>query len=230
MSRGQTLFIDADDTLWENNIYFDEVVAQYVAMVGRHGCPSERAIERLLEIERVRTRQFGYGYDNFQRSLEAACEQLLDGRDCVEELTTIQELCLGLRRRAIMLLPDVDRTLRALAGRHRLILLTKGNPDDQLRKVARSGLRVRFHEVDVVAEKDPDTYRDVIRRHGVDAASGWMIGNSPKSDILAPLAAGLGAVYIPHHATWLLERAEIASSNGDRLLVLDRFADLTNHF
>ena len=79
----QTLVFDADDTLWENNIYFDAVVAQYVALVGSHGCPPARALERLLEIERARTKQFGYGVANFQSSLEAACRMLLDGRDAV---------------------------------------------------------------------------------------------------------------------------------------------------
>src|SRR6266536_3263194 len=120
-SRGLTLLIDADDTLWENNIYFDEIVARYVEMVGRHGCPADRARAKLLEIEHLRTKRFGYGIDNFRLSLVAACQQLLDGRDYHQELSTFDELCSGLRRRAITLLPGVDETLRTLAGRHRLI-------------------------------------------------------------------------------------------------------------
>jgi putative hydrolase of the HAD superfamily len=229
-SRGLTLLIDADDTLWENNIYFDEIVARYVEMVGRHGCPPDAARAKLLEIEHQRTKRFGYGIDNFRLSLVAACQQLLDGRDYHADLTTFDELCSGLRRRAITLLPDVDETLRVLGGRHRLILLTKGDPDDQLGKVARSGLRTRFHEVDVVAEKNVETYHDVVRRHGVDTARAWMIGNSPKSDILPALAAGLRTVFIPHAATWALELQELPAVDGDWLLVLQKFADLANHF
>jgi len=228
--RGSTLLIDADDTLWENNIYFDEIVSRYVEMVGRHGCPADRARAKLLEIERQRTKRFGYGIDNFRLSLVSACQQLLDGRDYHHELTTFDELCSGLRRRAITLLPEVDETLRGLAGRHRLILLTKGDPDDQMGKVARSGLRTRFHEVDVVAEKNVETYHDVIRRHGVDRSRAWMIGNSPKSDILPALEAGLRTVFIPHAATWALELQELPKVDGDRLLVIERFADLAIHF
>jgi putative hydrolase of the HAD superfamily len=228
--RGLTLLIDADDTLWENNIYFDEVVAQYVALVERHGCPPEQARDKLLEIERARTKRFGYGIDNFRLSLEAACAHLLDGRDYTDDLSTLSELCSGLRRRTILLLPGVDETLRVLASRHRLILVTKGDHDDQLAKVTRSGLRTRFHEVDVVAEKDADTYRDLVRRHGIDPTRTWMIGNSPKSDILPALAASLGAVFIPHANTWSLELQDLPPMPDARLLVVERFADLLGHF
>jgi putative hydrolase of the HAD superfamily len=229
-ARGQTLFVDADDTLWENNIYFDAVVAQYVAMVGSHGCPPEHALERLLEIERARTRQFGYGVDNFQTSLEAACRVLLDGRDWSSEANAIRELCSGLRRRAAANLPGVTETLRVLAGRHRVILFTKGDLDDQMAKVARSGLRPRLHQVDVVIEKDVATYVDALTRHGADPDRTWMVGNSPKSDVIPALEAGLRAVFIPHAATWKLELAELPDPNHRRLLIIERFSDLLTHF
>jgi putative hydrolase of the HAD superfamily len=222
--------VDADDTLWENNIYFDAVVAQYVALVGRHGCPPEQATARLLEIERVRTREFGYGVLNFQASLEAAVDGLLGGRDWSREATTLRELCTGLRRQAITHLAGVDETLRELGSRHRLILVTKGDLDDQQAKLARSGLRPRLHQVDVLVEKDPAAYRDLLARHGVDPARAWMIGNSPKSDVLPALEAGLQAVFIPHAATWALELVEMPALPLDRTLTLERFADLTEHF
>jgi putative hydrolase of the HAD superfamily len=228
--RGLTLLIDADDTLWENNIYFDEVVAQYVAFVERHGGRAGEARAKLLEIERERTKRFGYGIDNFRLSLTAACDHLLKGSGYESEVTVLDELCSGLRRRAILLLPGVDETLRDLASRHRLILVTKGDHDDQLGKVTRSGLRSRFHEVDVVAEKDAPTYRDLVKRHGIDPARTWMIGNSPKSDILPALEASLRAVFIPHAATWTLELMDLPPVPDGRLLVVERFTDLTSHF
>jgi putative hydrolase of the HAD superfamily len=228
--RGLTLLIDADDTLWENNIYFDEVVAQYAAFVERHGGKEAEARAKLLDIERERTKRFGYGIDNFRLSLWAACDHLLQGSGYRSEITVLDELCSGLRRRAILLLPGVDETLRDLASRHRLILVTKGDHDDQLSKVTRSGLRSRFHEVDVVAEKDAPTYRELVRRHGLDPARTWMIGNSPKSDILPALEASLRAVFIPHAATWTLELMELPPVPDGRMLVIERFTDLPAHF
>jgi putative hydrolase of the HAD superfamily len=139
-------------------------------------------------------------------------------------------LCAALGRQSPVLLPGVAGTLRELAGRHRLILFTKGDIDDQLAKVQRSGIRTYLHQIDVVREKDVDTYRDAVARHGITPRQAWMIGNSPRSDILPAIEAGLGAVFIPHANTWELEHDELPSGGHARLLVLDRFSDLLEHF
>jgi putative hydrolase of the HAD superfamily len=228
LPRGLTLFVDADDTLWENNIYFEAIVADYLTLAASHGCPPERARARLIEVERERVGRFGYGIANFQASLELACRSLVDAE--AVDTGMIAGLCALLRRRAGTHLGEVAATLRRLAGRHRVVLLTKGDPDDQMGKVARSGLRQHLHQVDIVPEKDVAAYRDVLRRHGADPARSWMIGNSPKSDILPALGAGLGAVFVPHPATWALELAALPSTDTPRYHVLERFRDLSELF
>jgi putative hydrolase of the HAD superfamily len=226
--RGLTLFVDADDTLWENNIYFEAVVAEYLAMAARAGFPPERARARLLEVERERVRRFGYGIANFQASLELAWASL--GDDAAPDAAGFGAWCTLLRRRAGTHLSEVAATLRTLAGRHRVVLLTKGDLDDQMGKVARSGLRRHLHQVDVVPEKDAAAYRDVLRRHGADPARSWMIGNSPKSDVLPALEAGLGAVFVPHAATWSLELTDLPDPRTPRYRVIERFGDLAGVF
>ncbi|MEO5823699.1 MAG: HAD family hydrolase [Vicinamibacteraceae bacterium] len=228
-SRGLTLFVDADDTLWENNIYFEAVVADFLALTERHGCPPEQARAKLIEVERERVGRFGYGIANFQASLELACRSLV-GESHGVDTAPIAGLCASLRRRAGTHLAEVASTLRSLAGRHRVVLLTKGDGDDQMGKVARSGLRRHLHQVDVVPEKDLAAYRDVLRRHGAVPERSWMIGNSPKSDILPALAAGLGAVFVPHKATWTLELADLPAPHTPRYLVRERFRDLLHLF
>ena len=48
---------------------------------------------------------------------------------------------------------------------------------------------------------------------------------------MAPaLAVGLGAVFIPHPATWVLELDPLPEGPHDRLIVIDRFAQLTEYF
>ncbi len=227
--RGLTLFVDADDTLWENNIYFEAIVADYMTLAGRHGCPPEQARARLIEVERERVGRFGYGISNFQASLEQACASLASASGAVDT-AMMAGLCASLRRRAGTHLAEVAATLRALAGRHRIVLLTKGDGDDQMGKVARSGLRRHLHQVDIVPEKDVDAYRDVVRRHGAAPDRSWMIGNSPKSDILPALGAGLGAVFVPHPATWTLELADLPAPHTPRYIVLDHFRDLLDRF
>jgi putative hydrolase of the HAD superfamily len=227
--RGLTLFVDADDTLWENNIYYEAVVADYLTLAQLHGCAPERARARLIEVERERVGRFGYGISNFQASLELACRSVVEPAATVDT-TMIAGLCASLRRRAGTHLAEVATTLRSLAGRHRVVLLTKGDGDDQMGKVARSGLRRHLHQVDVVPEKDEHAYADVLRRHGAAPDRTWMVGNSPKSDILPALAAGLGAVFIPHPATWTLELAALPPPHTPRYFVLDRFRDLLDLF
>lgn len=227
--RAQTLFIDADDTLWENNVFFERVVAEYCRLVAEHGIPAERATETLLAIERVRTKTHGYGIDNFARALRQACEDLL-GDDHEPRAVVLDELARAIRRERMTLLPGVAATLRTLGARHRIVLMTKGDRDDQLGKLQRSGLGHLLHDVDVVREKDEATYRDALRRHGARGDLAWMVGNSPKSDILPALAAGLGAVFVPHDATWSLELTELPAGGHPRLIVLRRFEELGTVF
>jgi putative hydrolase of the HAD superfamily len=133
----------------------------------------------------------------------------------------------SIEEQEIELLPGVAETLAELAGRHRLILMTKGNQAEQADKLARSGLSELFSSVEIVAEKDPPTYRQVIARHELAPHTSWMIGNSPKSDINPALAAGLHAVFLFHKDTWVLEHAAVdPAPEGQQLLELDSFAKL----
>jgi putative hydrolase of the HAD superfamily len=112
-----------------------------------------------------------------------------------------------------------------------LILLTKGALEEQSGKVERSGLKDYFAEIEIVPEKDLTTYSTLVSKHGLSAESTWMVGNSPKSDINPALAAGLNAVFVPHGATWILEHEEVTPAQPpSRLLVVERFAELQQHF
>ena len=123
----------------------------------------------------------------------------------------------------------MPETLAYLAERHELTLFTKGHPDEQKLKIDRSGLAVHFAHAAVVREKDADAYRSLVTERGMEPVRAWMIGNSPKSDVNPALEAGLNAVFVPHARTWVLEKEEIREAPG-RLLVLERFSGLREHF
>jgi putative hydrolase of the HAD superfamily len=116
-----------------------------------------------------------------------------------------------------------------LGTRHRLLLLTKGATDEQQGKIDASALAQHFEHVHIVAEKNVDTYRDLTRRHDLDLASSWMIGNSPKSDVAPARAAGLRAVFIPNVNTWALEHTEL-DPDDDGILQLHAISELLAHF
>jgi len=227
---GLTLFIDADDTLWENNVYFDSVIDRTASRLTEYGISTERTREALLAIERQRTRAHGYGSLNFGASLEVLCEHVGIGESLHQLRPFLRAEVAALRRKRLELLPDVPDTLAYLRRRHRVVLFTKGNHDEQWDKVVRSGLRDLFHQVDVVREKDPAAYVDAARRLGVRPEHAWMVGNSPKSDIMPARAAGFGAVFVPHAGTWALELADLPETHDPRILHVERFAELRELF
>jgi len=224
MAQPATLLIDADDTLWENNIYFERVAAAFISKLAEHGAPEPLAREMLWHTEQRNIKTTGYGSRAFCQSLREAAREL--GTHDLEPWIAEQETALF--QHPIEFMPGVRETLPALQVRHRLILLTKGNEDEQLGKLHRSGLRPFFHAIEVVFEKSVETYRDIVVKHHLLPRETWMIGNSPRSDINPAKAAGLRTVFIPYHTTWQHEIEEI-SPNGETL-ILESFAELAQHF
>jgi putative hydrolase of the HAD superfamily len=110
-------------------------------------------------------------------------------------------------------------------------MLTKGNVVEQSGKVDRSGLKHYFSAVEIVPEKDPESFGSVVEKYALTKEHTWMVGNSPKSDINPALSIGLNAVFIPHDMTWILEQDEIMSDGAaGRLLLVESFAGLKEHF
>ncbi|MHB8410678.1 MAG: HAD family hydrolase [Candidatus Acidiferrales bacterium] len=225
----QTILIDADDTLWENNIFFEQTINRFVSSLTHLGYTPEYSRHILNETERRNVLQHGYGVRCFRRSLEDTYLKLAGGMARKEIIQSIEKMAEELERTPPQILDGVPETLAYLNGRHRLILLTKGEAAEQAAKVERSGLAAYFEAVEIVAEKDHATYERVIHQFKVVKSHGWMVGNSPRSDINPALRAGLNAVFIPHHVTWILEHSEIESGAG-KLILVASFRDLRVHF
>jgi putative hydrolase of the HAD superfamily len=228
---GQTLLIDADDTLWENNIYFERAIAAFISYLNHHEYTAAEVRKALNAVERETILAHGYGISSFTRSLVTCFDRLSPEPVTEEKAQRILGFARSIAEQEIELLPGVAETLAELAVRHRLILMTKGNQAEQADKLARSGLSQLFSAVEIVAEKDPPTYHGVIARHELTPHTSWMIGNSPKSDINPALAAGLHAVFLFHKNTWELEHSELdPAPERQRLLELDSFAKLRDFF
>jgi putative hydrolase of the HAD superfamily len=228
---GQTLLIDADDTLWENNIYFERAIAAFISYLNHHEYSPTEVRQTLNAVERETILAHGYGLSSFTRSLVTCFERLSPTPVTEEKAARILGFARSIAEQEIELLPGVAETLAELGSRHRLILMTKGDRAEQADKLARSGLFELFSSVEIVAEKDPPTYREVITRHELTPHTSWMIGNSPRSDINPALAAGLHAVFLFHKDTWVLEHAIVdPAPPGQHLIELDSFAKLRTIF
>ncbi len=228
---GQTLLIDADDTLWENNVYFERAISAFISYLNHHKYSAAEVRQALNAVERETILSHGYGLSSFTRSLVTCFERLSPEPVTEEKAQRILGFARSIAEQEIELLPGVAETLAQLADRHHLILMTKGDQAEQADKLARSGLAPHFAAVEIVQEKDPATYREVIARHELAPHTSWMIGNSPKSDINPALAAGLHAVFLFHKNTWVLEHAGVDQAPpGQHLIELDSFAKLQTIF
>jgi putative hydrolase of the HAD superfamily len=224
------LIFDADDTLWDSNIHFLEAFDNFAAAVGDADLGLSRveihAAVRRAEIRLIKTH--GYGRRPYLMALhQAAAELAPAGHDGLRD--EIERIGAHLLERHCELLPDVEPTLQQLAQRHRLLMFTKGQRDEQLQKLARSGLAPLFDRVETPREKDVDAYRQLVLDADLNPSLTYMIGNSPRSDINPAIAAGLRAVFIPHPHTWELEHEEINEA-GDRIIELTSFRRLVEVF
>jgi putative hydrolase of the HAD superfamily len=223
------LIVDADDTLWENNIYFERAFDEFVEFLGHSSLSAVEIRSVLDEIEDANSRIHGYGSLNFGRNLGQCFRKLAEREISEDDLRTVMGFAERILECPMEVIEGVAGTLEYLALRHDLTLFTKGHPEEQKLKIDRSGLAPFFSHTAIVKEKDAAAYRKLVAERGMDMNRAWMIGNSPKSDINPALEAGLNAVYVPHSHTWVLERQEIVPGAG-RLLVVKQFGDLRDHF
>jgi len=227
----QTLLIDADDTLWENNIYFERAIARFISFLNHHEFSAEQVREVLNDVERECIVKHGYGLQSFAHALVDTFERLSPIPVTPELDQEVRSIARTIENHPIEFLQDVPETLEYLSQRHRLILLTKGEMLEQTGKIERSGVKKYFAATEVVPEKDPRIYGRIAEKHDCTHASTWMIGNSPKSDINPALAAGLHAVFVPHGDTWILEHEELnPAPASQKLLIVGAFAELREHF
>lgn len=225
MQTDSIVFVDADDTLWENYRWFAAVIAEWTGVLARHGVDPARAEATLHAVEDRNIPVTGYGAAPFVRSVVEAFHELVPHadhatRDDVAHFAKLAEATI--RAHPIVLLPGVADGIAALAARTRVVVMTKGEDDEQRAKVARSGLERWLFGVRVVREKHADAYVDAARAFDVAPARCWMVGNSPASDVNPALAAGFSAVLVPHPAPWHRDAAPL----DPRALVAATFADV----
>jgi len=224
------LIFDADDTLWENNIYFERAFDDFCDFLSHSRLTAAEVREILNEIESVNIKIHGYGALNFGRNLQQAYQHLAERHIRAEDLEHVMSLAKRILEQPIELIEGVEETLAELSARHDLTLMTKGHPEEQRLKVDRSGIGHYFAHTAIVKEKDAEAYRRLADERGLVHTDTWMIGNSPKSDINPALEAGMNAVLVPHPHTWVLEHQDLVAADNGRLLKIKNFRALTDHF
>ncbi|HVY52645.1 MAG TPA: HAD family hydrolase [Devosia sp.] len=198
---------DADDTLWHHERFYQLTQARFAELLRPYADPHHLS-EHLAAAERRNLPHYGFGVKGFTLSMIETAIEITDGRVPASVLGDVLEAGRDMLRHPIEPLPHAEDTLRALAGRYRLVLITKGELLDQERKLAASGLGEHFDAVEIVSDKTPEVYARVFSRHGQGAERALMVGNSLASDIVPALAAGAWGVHVPSGHDWALDAHE----------------------
>jgi putative hydrolase of the HAD superfamily len=202
-----TIAFDADDTLWENEAFFRMTQDRFAELLAQYAEPDHLA-DRLLAAERRNLGHYGFGIKGFVLSMIETAIEVTEERVPAHVIKELIAAGQDMLQHPIHLLDGAAETVAQLAQTHDILLITKGDLLDQERKLAQSGLGELFDGVEIVSAKIPSVYTQIFKARGIAPDSAMMVGNSMKSDVIAPLEAGAWGVFVPHNITWAIEHAE----------------------
>ena len=191
---------DADDTLWHNESIFTITQEKFREILHSHN--TELVNQTLSSTQIKNLKLFGYGIKGFILSMVETSVELTNGEIKGNEIQKIIDFGREMLANPIELLPHVQEVIEDLSRKYRLLLITKGDLIDQETKIARSGLAEYFTGVEIVSDKNTETYEKILSRHEIIASRFIMIGNSMRSDIVPIVQIGGQAVHIPYYSTW----------------------------
>ena len=217
---------DGDDTLWHNETHFNFTQAALRDLLRGH-VPNAEVDARLFETEMANLSLYGYGIKSFTLSMIETAIEITDGAIPASDLRVILDWGKRMLREPTELLEGVRETLLDVSRNHQLLLITKGDLFDQESKLARSGLAERFAGVEVLSDKNVESYRRVLSRRGIDVDEFVMVGNSLRSDVVPVVELGARAVHIPYHVTWQHEQVDEDSVPGEGWFRLEKITELS---
>jgi len=221
----ETIAFDADDTLWHNEVIFQDTQKSFYQMLKPYA-DEEVIHQNLSKVEMSNVRLFGYGITGFTLSMIETALEISNEQIPQSKIQYIIDCGKQMLEAPIELLPDVKSTLEKLVDSYNLMLISKGDLMHQMNKVELSGLADLFSIIEIVAEKNKHTYQKIVHKHRLTPSSLLMVGNSMKSDILPILEIGGSAVYIPYHVTSHVEMIAHKNTPSDRLWELESLKDL----
>ena len=214
-----TIFFDADDTLWENEQFFRDAEAKFIELLADYTSP-EGVQQMLWQKQEENIPLFGYGSKTYMLGMADAAMDLCGGELPDKIYYGIKKIITELAFHEFELIDGVIETLEALHGKYTLIVATKGDLTEQLSKYRRSGLAKYFHHCEVMENKDEQNYMELVAKHNIEPSQLLMIGNSVKSDIAPVVNIGGTAIHTPHEVVWVHEMMDMPES--------DRIIEVTN--
>jgi len=209
---------DADDTLWVNEPYFQEVEKQFCLILKPYQDEAETSKE-LFRTEMQNLEIYGYGAKGFILAMIETAIRVTEGKITSNEISQIIAIGKTLLNMPIQLLDGIEDVLQKLKGKYQLILATKGDLLDQERKLQKSGLTGYFHHIEIMSDKHENNYKKLLSHLDIQPHEFLMVGNSVKSDILPVIKIGARAIHVPFEVTWQHENHHEPTGNDDFITV-----------
>lgn len=203
----KVIAFDADDTLWDNELFFQEAEQNFCALLEDY-LPQHTVSRELLHTEIKNITLYGYGIKAFMLSMIETAIRITNHNIKVSAIEKIISYGQELLEKPVILIDHVEDVLKALQPKYRLVMATKGDLIDQERKLKKSGLAGYFHHIEIMSEKKEPDFEKLIKHLDIQPNEFMMIGNSIKSDILPVLTLGGHGIHIPYHVTWEHEKAD----------------------
>ena len=116
MKKLKVIAFDADDTLWGNEMYFDETEKKFCGLMedylSHQGISSE-----LFQIEIANLKLYGYGIKGYILSMIEAAMKISNNTISIEAIEKIVQYGKDLLEKPVDLLDGVTETLEALSGK-----------------------------------------------------------------------------------------------------------------
>jgi putative hydrolase of the HAD superfamily len=209
---------DADDTLWVNEPYFQEVEKQFCLILKPYQDEAETSKE-LFRTEMQNLEIYGYGAKGFILAMIETAIRVTEGKITSNEISQIIAIGKTLLNMPIQLLNGIEDVLQKLKEKYQLILATKGDLLDQERKLQKSGLTGYFHHIEIMSDKHENNYKKLLSHLDIQPHEFLMVGNSVKSDILPVIKIGARAIHVPFEVTWQHENHHEPTGNDDFITV-----------
>jgi putative hydrolase of the HAD superfamily len=225
----QLIGFDGDDTLWHSEGYYQQANAEFALIVGRYvDLADQRMHDTMLATEQRNLKLFGYGAKGMTLSMVETAIAITDGRITAGDIHRMVEIGKGVLQHPVELLPGIRAAVEAVAEQYAVVLITKGDLFHQETKVAQSGLTELFRRVEIVSEKNAETYRRVLAEFDLQPAQFAMVGNSLRSDIEPVVRLGGWGVHLPYHVTWAHELENSLDDDEQHVITADTPSAIPN--
>lgn len=225
MKKVEIIAFDADDTLWANQNYFDEIKDEFCGLMKDY-LPAQQISDELYKTEMQNLDLYGYGIKSFVLSMTKTAIRISDNKVSTQVIEQIIDLGTDLLQKPVEVLDGVEEVLDTLNSKYKLVVATKGDLLDQQKKVRRSGLSRYFDHVEVMSDKKTQDYQRLLKNVRYTPNQFLMIGNSLKSDILPVIELGGQAAHVPYHLTWEHEIVDSDTLDKSRFISIARITDI----